>query len=177
MLKLQITHATVRNTPLPALRRQLFQAARVLAHTSGSWSITLIRDPAMKSLHRRTMNDPSTTDVLTFDLRDNPAHPLDLDTVICVDVAQRRAKELGHPLGHEILLYALHSLLHVCGYNDLTSPQAAAMHAREDEILTALGVGAVYAPAKRSPKLLEKRRKPTKRSIPRHTPTTRKRSL
>ena len=121
-----------------------------LGYTGGNWSITLVDDRAMGELHARTMGDARTTDVLTFDLRgDDDATGLDLDTVICVAEARRQAAARGHAVHDEVLLYAVHSLLHVSGYDDLTPRQARAMHAREDELLTRLGVGAVYARERR----------------------------
>jgi len=105
----------------------------------------------MKRLHVDSLGISTTTDVLTFDLRDNPQKkdaegaPVELDTVICVDEARRRAAEFHHPLQHELLLYCLHSLLHVQGYNDTTRAQSDRMHAREDELLTAIGVGPVFS--------------------------------
>jgi probable rRNA maturation factor len=106
----------------------------------------------MAALHKKTMNLPSTTDVLTFDLRTNTsAHSvIDLDTVISADVAAREARLRRHPITREILLYSIHSLLHVTGHDDLTPAEAARMHAREDQIFRSLGLPPVYAaPLKR----------------------------
>jgi probable rRNA maturation factor len=140
------------------LTRQLQQVLAWLGVAHGHWSITLVHDSAMRKLHQQVMQDDSTTDVLTFDLRDKPARrrkavgaapppadPLDLDTVISLDEARRRAAELDHPAHDEVLLYAVHSLLHVLGYDDRTPAHARRMHHREDELLVRLGVGPVYA--------------------------------
>jgi len=129
---------------------KLRSAARMLGVTGGEWSISLVDDHTMGQLHARTMNIPTTTDVLTFDLGDGVAgcetrQHIELDTVICIDEACRRAAEFDHAVDREILLYAVHSLLHVVGYDDTTPAKFRAMHAREDEILTALGVGPVFA--------------------------------
>jgi probable rRNA maturation factor len=127
---------------------------RLLGVKQAEWSISIVGDKAMGELHGRTMGDPGTTDVLTFDLREaeeirrtTEGARVELDTVVCADEAGRRAKELGHSLREELLLYAIHSLLHVQGYNDLTERGAKRMHRREDEVLVALGVGPVYARA------------------------------
>lgn len=148
---IHIANQTRRQLAAGPLRRALRRVLALLRVRSGHWSITFVTDRAMTELHARTMNLPTTTDVLTFDLRDaaSPARgrhaQLDLDTVICADQAARRAQELAHPLAHELLLYAIHSLLHVQGYDDLTAPDAARMHRREDALLIALGIGPVFA--------------------------------
>jgi rRNA maturation RNase YbeY len=157
------------------LVRLLGQALGIIGVMGGEWTISLVDDAAMMELHGRTMKLPTTTDVLTFDLRDSSAPGFDgarrgeekvserrkktahiadprlsrgltveLDTVICMDEARRRARELGHPVFHEVLLYAVHSVLHVTGYDDRAPATFRAMHRREDEILAALGIGPVF---------------------------------
>jgi len=148
-----------RQTPVPrgllgCLRPPLRGVLPLLGQRTGSWSITLVDDATMMELHHRTMGLPTTTDVLTFDLRDRAARrarpapgdggPLELDTVICLDEAARRALDLGHPLFHEVLLYAIHSLLHVCGYDDRTAALARKMHQEEDRLLICLKIGPVF---------------------------------
>ena len=136
--------------------RELRRVLRYLGISQGSWTVKVVGDKEMAELHRRTMRIAGTTDVLTFDLREEsegrrrkPEHGggamVELDTVMCVDEARRRAKELGHTVRAELLLYCVHSLLHVQGYDDVTAAGARRMHAREDEILEAVGVGAVYS--------------------------------
>ena len=46
-----------------------------------------------------------------------------------------------------LLLYALHGMLHLCGFDDRTAAGFKRMHGTEDRILTRLGVGPVFAPA------------------------------
>jgi probable rRNA maturation factor len=153
------------------LEAELRHVLRMLKVHKGVWAIRFVRDAEMKRLHAETMAIPTTTDVLTFDLRDNTrgtreGAAVELDTVICVDEARRRAEELGHPLRKELLLYAVHSLLHVQGYDDVTPRKSVAMHKREDELLVALGVGAVYGTTGAAAKQAKKpraRRKTTTR--------------
>jgi probable rRNA maturation factor len=66
------------------------------------------------------------------------------EVVLCVDEAARQAAEQGHTVAEELLLYAVHGLLHLCGYDDRTPADFAVMHAREDEILTHIGVGRLF---------------------------------
>ena len=129
---------------------RLREVLTLLGVTRCEWTITIVDDAAMAALHARTMNLPTTTDVLTFDMRDERAGTregaaVELDTVVCLDEAARRAAEMGHGVREEPLLYALHSLLHVQGYDDVTPAKFRRMHQREDELLRALGIGALYA--------------------------------
>ena len=101
-------------------------------------------DREMSRLHRRYKKARGTTDVLTFDLSEIPGRVVG-EVHVCVDVALRRAEELGHPLQNELLLYAVHGLLHLCGYDDTDARSFRAMHAKEDELLRAIGVGDVFA--------------------------------
>ena len=124
---------------------------RLLAHASaianagrGSLNVAIVDDPQMARLHKQYKGIDGSTDVLTFDLRPSATAPLEADIVICLDVAKRQAAKRGHPARTEVLLYALHGLLHLLGMDDDEPAKALAMHEREDEILTAIGVGPVY---------------------------------
>jgi ssRNA-specific RNase YbeY (16S rRNA maturation enzyme) len=44
----------------------------------------------------------------------------------------------------EVLLYALHGILHCAGFDDRTPQDFEAMHAEEDRILLAIDVGATF---------------------------------
>lgn len=130
------------------LRRHLAAAAHTL-NCSGEIRVRIADDAEMSRTHEQFSGVTGATDVLTFDLRDdpNPDAPLDTDLVLCIDEARRHAAEHGHTPERELLLYALHGLLHCLGYDDHTPADAEAMHAREDDILRRIGVGATYAPA------------------------------
>ena len=45
----------------------------------------------------------------------------------------------------ELILYVVHGLLHICGYDDLTPEEKCIMRARERAILSELGLTAIYA--------------------------------
>ncbi len=129
------------------LKKKLRLALALTAARSGTWRIYLIGDAAMTEMHQRTLGINTTTDVLTFDWRNHTTDRrcLELETLIDRDVARRQARQFHHPVAWEVLLYAIHSLLHVQGYDDRTARQARRIHRREDQILLALGIGPVYA--------------------------------
>jgi len=103
----------------------------------------------MSELHAQFMGIPGPTDVLTFPLdQDDSGNIVAGEVVVCVPEARRQAKARGTSVERELLLYALHGMLHLCGYDDRTSAAFRAMHAAEDRILTQLGVGPVFNPAR-----------------------------
>jgi probable rRNA maturation factor len=131
----------------PYLRRHLRAAHRLLKPPLAELSLALVGDRKMSDLHREFMNVLGPTDVLTFPLDlDARGRPLSGEVVVCVPEARRQAKERNVPLERELLLYALHGLLHLCGYDDRTDRSFRAMHRTEDQILTRLGVGPVFEP-------------------------------
>ena len=149
------------------LRPKIAAAARHLGHAGGHLSVAVVDDAQMALLHHHHLGDPTTTDVLTFDLRDAAAEggdagPLDGELVLCFDEAGRRAAELGHDVKRELLLYAVHGLLHLTGHDDITPDAAAAMHEAEDACLAALGVGPVYRPSQNAKTPRGPRRTPRK---------------
>jgi probable rRNA maturation factor len=119
--------------------------------------IAVVADAEMTATHARCMGINETTDVLTFDLRDTPdtTSPLDTDVMLCLDEAKRRVTERSpslpsadpaHELRRELLLYALHGILHCLNHDDHTDDDYTRMHTAEDEILKAIGVGPVFNP-------------------------------
>ncbi|QQE12166.1 rRNA maturation RNase YbeY [Planctomycetota bacterium] len=124
----------------PMIRKALI-AADV---TTGSLGINIVHDDRMADLHMQFMNIPGTTDVLTFDMRDDTADPFEGDIVICIDEAARQAEAHKHDTRTELLLYAVHGILHLLGYDDHELEDFQTMHKREDEILQAIGIGKVF---------------------------------
>jgi len=109
--------------------------------------VELLGDEAMSAAHRRYMDIDGTTDVMSFPAHDeaDPAAPVEADLMISTGVAAREALARGHGVEREILLYAVHGTLHACGYRDDSDDAFRAIHAEEDRILAAGGLGAVYA--------------------------------
>lgn len=125
------------------LAAHLRSTAPLLA-APGSVRVRLVDDDRMTHEHTRAANLTTTTDVLTFDLADDPS-TLDADLFVCVDVADRAARARGTSRVAELLLYTIHGTLHCLGHDDQTPDAFKAMHAREDDILTAIGLGPVFA--------------------------------
>src|SRR5437762_3406453 len=134
-------HAVQARSHEAYLRRYLHQANLLVPIPLRELSIALVNDATMSRLHLQHMNIPRPTDVLTFPLDEHSG-----EIVICVPEARRRCKTSGIPLQNELLLYAIHGMLHLCGFDDRTESGFKKMHRKEDEILTKLGVGRVFEP-------------------------------
>jgi probable rRNA maturation factor len=89
-------------------------------HPDCELSLTFIDDQEMEALHIKWMDEPGTTDVLSFpmDLPEGKDDPVTLgDIVIDPLVAARQAATAGHSTNHEIYILATHGLLHILGYD------------------------------------------------------------
>lgn len=110
-------------------------------------SVALVDDERMTQLHDRYLNINAPTDVLTFDLSESDAgesNGIDGEIVVSVDTARREAEVRCLPPSTEILLYVIHGVLHLLGYDDTNDEQSAIMHAREDALLSELGLQRAY---------------------------------
>jgi len=142
------------------LRKHLLAVHAILNPPLGELSLALVGDKKMADLHQQFLGIPGPTDVLTFPLEtDKKGRPLSGEVVICMPEARRRCRESGGKLRDELLLYALHGLLHLCGYDDRTDRDFKAMHRMEDRILSRLGVGPVFMSAPSSKRHAKTRRK------------------
>jgi probable rRNA maturation factor len=106
-------------------------------------AVSVVDDPRMVELHRRHMGLDSTTDVLTF-AQNAPGEAVDVDIAVCLDEAVRRGQGTAHGARGELLLYALHGILHAAGHDDLDEAAYSRMHAEEDRILEAAGFGRIF---------------------------------
>jgi probable rRNA maturation factor len=119
------------------------EAALAFLNAGGEVRVRVVDDAAMAEAHVKYSGVAGTTDVLTFNLAENDN--LDVDILVCRDEAVRQAAARGHGIDRELLLYAVHGVLHCLGHDDHDEAGAARMHTEEDRILEAIGVARTYA--------------------------------
>ena len=108
-------------------------------------NLIYIDDLQMTQMHTQYLDNDSTTDVLTFDLSDSEScDAIEGDIYICVDQAKREATRRGISLERELMLYALHGCLHLCGFDDGTESDFRQIHRLEDQILIDFGIGETF---------------------------------
>ena len=91
--------------------------------------ISLVNDRVISGLHRRFMNVPGPTDVITF------AHG---EIVISVATAARQAAHFNQDLHRELSRYIIHGLLHLNGHEDTAQAEAEIMWRVQEEIVNSL---------------------------------------
>lgn len=94
-------------------------------------SVTLCDNEHIRKLNSKHRKKDSATDVLSFPLYDFTTEELygegevvSLgDIVISIERAKEQAKEIGHTFLEEVAFLAIHSTLHLLGYDHERSPE------------------------------------------------------
>ena len=126
------------------LQENTIAALHFLKKVKSEVSVRIVNDEMMSNLHSKHSGIVSTTDVLTFDHASDD-NAVRADIAICFDVAKRESEQRNNMLQNEMLLYILHGVLHCCGFDDHDDVAHQKMHAEEDRVLKAIGVGAVWS--------------------------------
>ena len=95
--------------------------------------IALVDDAAMAKLNAHYHDTPGATDVLSFDYGGAEG-----ELIISVERAVTQARRYRTTAARELILYVVHGILHLHGYNDLTSAQRRRMRAAERRLVSEL---------------------------------------
>jgi probable rRNA maturation factor len=148
----------VHGTRVPGGRRRLEadlkRLAAYAARRAGrpvALSFALLDDARMRRVNREALGHDHPTDVLAFPFCEEPV--LSGEILLSTDTARREAARRGHPAYHELLLYAVHGVLHLLGYDDHDPAGRRRMRRAERTALAALGVPPVFGrrPTRRVP--------------------------
>ena len=126
-------------------------------------SLLFVGEPVMAELNKRYMDKDGPTDVLAFPIDDpidsgrwpdsgstgpdrEPPELSELpmllgDVVVCPSVAARQAPDHAGSYDDELALLVVHGVLHVLGMDHAEADEAAAMQARERELLDRYHLG------------------------------------
>ena len=103
---------------------------------AGELSVVFLTDAALAELHGRFLDDPSTTDVITFEGLAEMGTAGEI--CVSVDTAARYALGQKTDFSRELLLYVVHGWLHLAGYDDLRPAKKRRMRAAETRALALL---------------------------------------
>ena len=111
-------------------------------HTTGLINICLVDSEHMTELNEDFVGHEGTTDVITFDYRDEFMSPEEDDDAgeiyVCLDVAEERASEFKTSFTSESILYMVHGMLHLLGEDDQTPEEKDSMRTAEAQVMEQL---------------------------------------
>lgn len=132
----------VRRSYVAVLRMEKFSG-------SAEISVRFVDNGMIRELNKTYRDIDKETDVLSFPLGENGVYDVNPETgayvlgdiVISVQKAMEQADEYGHSLEREIAFLAVHSMLHLLGYDHVNGGlEAVRMREKEEEVLTQLGL-------------------------------------
>ena len=100
-------------------------------------SLLFVEADHIRKLNNRFAGNDYATDVLAFPMMedDDEGSLLLGDVVICPEIAQKNAAEIGHELQQELAALVVHGTLHLLGYDHQREDDKAKMDNRSREIL------------------------------------------
>ena len=127
----------VPTTEITSLMTHAMKALELNPHCD--LNIAFVEDDYMTELHIKWMDEPGTTDVLSFpmDMPEEPGEAVTLgDIVISPVVAAAQALGQGHSTEHEIYILATHGSLHIIGYDHADIADEKIMFELQEKIVT-----------------------------------------
>ncbi|MFO1448543.1 MAG: rRNA maturation RNase YbeY [Opitutaceae bacterium] len=103
---------------------------------AGELSLVFLTDPALAALHAQFLDDPSCTDVITFEGSELDGSAGEV--CVSVDTAWAYARDHGRSFAEELTLYLVHGWLHLAGYDDLQPQKKRRMRAAEARAMALL---------------------------------------
>jgi len=95
----------------------------------GELSLAFMTDARLAKLHGDFLDDPATTDVITFE--GEPAFGVAGEICVSADTARAYSKTHDRDFSEELTLYVVHGWLHLAGYDDLQPIKKRKMRAAE----------------------------------------------
>ena len=102
-------------------------------------SIAFVDDPTIRDLNKQYLNHDYETDVISFVLEESET-ALTGQLLVSTDTADKMGQQIGVPMEHEVLLYVIHGMLHLVGFDDADPESAEKMRAAEADYLGRFGI-------------------------------------
>jgi probable rRNA maturation factor len=102
----------------------------------GELSLAFMTDAKLAKLHGDFLDDPTTTDVITFE--GQPEFGVAGEICVSADTAATYSKTNDRDFSEELTLYIVHGWLHLAGYDDLQPAKKRKMRAAESRAMKLL---------------------------------------
>jgi len=140
-LKLSLQFADARHRALLP-RHRVARWIRAALEAPAEITVRIVDADEGRALNRSYRGRDYATNVLTFDYQREPVVVADL--VLCAPVLQAEAKQSRKPIEAHYAHLLLHGTLHAQGFDHERDDEAAAMEARESELMLGLGLADPY---------------------------------
>ena len=105
---------------------------KVLKKQNTELEIIFLSDAVIKPVNEKYKHNNRATDVLSFDLGSCG------QILISSDMALRNSRVFNTPLEKELVLYVIHGILHLFGYDDEKPKERLRMFRKQDSIMEIL---------------------------------------
>jgi probable rRNA maturation factor len=102
-------------------------------------SVVFVSHQKMRALNHRYFHLRNTTDVLAFDVSADASKNISWEVVVSPDAAKTYVRLNGGDVADELMLYMVHGILHLAGYDDHREADIQQMRDKERFILSTLG--------------------------------------
>ena len=107
---------------------------------SGRLGIVVVDNETIHNLNRDFLQHDYPTDVISFQVESDPENGyLEGEVIASAEMAKDRAPEFHWSAGEELVLYIIHGLLHLVGFDDLTAEQRKVIREKEHYYLRHAG--------------------------------------
>ncbi|MCU0431921.1 MAG: rRNA maturation RNase YbeY [Bacteroidia bacterium] len=114
-------------------RKWLARIARKHKKQIGQLTYIFVSDEQLWAMNKDYLQHHTYTDIITFDY--TQGNTVSGELYLSIDRIRDNAKTYGVPLRDELHRVMAHGLLHLCGFKDKTTKDAALMRRQEDAAL------------------------------------------
>jgi probable rRNA maturation factor len=116
------------------LRKENISTDEVILH--------FVDDKTIKELHLKFFNDPTITDCISFPIdppvKEKKCYHILGEAFICTKEAVRYSKSHNISPNEELILYIIHCILHLIGYDDINKKDINIMRKKENLYISLL---------------------------------------
>lgn len=127
----------------PLIKKIVSAVIKHEGHTCDEVAIYFVDTKTICKLHEDFFDDPTATDCISFPLDDEDDDmPINYkilgEVFVCPETAINYVAKNGADPFHETILYVVHGLLHLMGYDDIDSKDRSLMRKAEKKHMTYL---------------------------------------
>lgn len=99
-------------------------------------SVVFCDNKFISGLNRKFFRKSQATDVISFPLQDDRTAQYLGEIAVSVEQAKRMCDFYGKKWQEELVLYLIHGILHLIGYNDIKKKERMVMERKQEEMLS-----------------------------------------